>query len=325
DGHVVSGELLEVKNLQTTFFAETGQTRAVRDISFSVNPREILALVGESGCGKSVTALSILRLVSPPGKITGGQILFDEKDLLQIPENEMQKVRGNRIAMIFQEPMTSLNPVMKIGDQIGESLVLHKGLTQKQARLKSIELLKSVRMSDAEEIVTQYPNQLSGGMRQRVMIAMGLACKPALLIADEPTTALDVTIQSQILELLKGLREEYGLSIILITHALGVVAEVADRVLVMYAGRIVEQAPVRELFANPRHPYTVGLLDSIPKIQGPRLKRLRAIDGAVPDLAHLPAGCAFYDRCKDRMDVCTTKIPADISIDATHTAACYKY
>jgi oligopeptide/dipeptide ABC transporter ATP-binding protein len=321
----VSGDLIEVKGLQTTFFAEMEPTQAVRDISFSVKPREILALVGESGCGKSVTALSILRLVSPPGKITAGQIIFDEMDLIQIPENEMQKVRGNRIAMIFQEPMTSLNPVMKIGDQIGESLVLHKGLSRTQARIKSIELLKAVRMSDAEGIVAQYPHQLSGGMRQRVMIAMGIACKPALLIADEPTTALDVTIQAQILELLKGLRDEYGLAIILITHALGVVAEVADRVLVMYAGRIVEQAPVRELFANPRHPYTVGLLESIPKIEGPRLKRLRAIDGTVPDLAHLPAGCAFYDRCKDRMDICTSQIPADVRINPTHTAACYKY
>ncbi len=321
--------LIDIRGLKTSFVVDEGTLTAVDGISFSIAPGEILCLVGESGCGKSVTALSILRLITPPGKIMAGDIIFDEKDLLKLPEKEMQKIRGGRISMIFQEPMTSLNPVMSVGDQVGETLIIHKHYSRKQARAESIELLRAVRMPDPEKRVDEYPHQLSGGMRQRVMIAMAIACRPALLIADEPTTALDVTIQAQILELLLSLREEFGLSILLITHALGVVAEVADRVIVMYAGKIVEEAPVRELFSNPLHPYTVGLLDSIPRLHqgtGPlKASRLKAIDGVVPGLLHLPDGCTFYDRCKRRMDECRPLFPQEIFVNPDHRVACYLY
>jgi len=319
--------LLDVQNLQTIFHTEDGSVPAVNDISFSIKQGEILGMVGESGCGKSVSALSLLRLVSPPGEIVRGKILFEGKDLLQISEREMQAIRGNKISMIFQEPMTSLNPVLTVGTQVAESLILHKGLNKRAARQETIELLKAVKIPDPEQRIDEYPHQLSGGMCQRVMIAMAIACRPALLIADEPTTALDVTIQAQILDLLNSLRREFRISILLITHALGVVAEVADRVIVMYAGKIVEEAPVKELFANPCHPYTVGLLESIPKIvlAGEKQERLKTIEGTVPDLARLPKGCTFYDRCKVRMDICTTAFPHCVSIHPEHSVACYKY
>jgi oligopeptide/dipeptide ABC transporter ATP-binding protein len=317
--------LLQINNLTTVFQTEDGPLPAVDNISFKIKSGEILGLVGESGCGKSVTALSILRLISPPGKITHGEILFEGSDLLKLSDKEMQKIRGRKISMIFQEPMTSLNPVLSIGNQIGETLIIHKGYKKKEARQAAIELLRAVKIPDAEKRVDQYPHQFSGGMRQRVMIAMAIACRPALLIADEPTTALDVTIQAQILDLLKSLRAEFGLSILLITHALGVVAEAADRVIVLYAGKIAEEAPVRELFENPQHPYTVGLLDSIPKLvlSGEKAKRLKTIEGNVPDLIHLPAGCSFYERCRSRMDVCKTAFPSEVWLNPEHRVACY--
>src|SRR5262245_40519484 len=319
--------LLEVNGLKTCFFTEDGPLVAVNHVSFRVKEGEILGLVGESGCGKSVTSLSIMRLISSPGKIVEGKILFEGKDLLSIPEKEMQTIRGNKISMIFQEPMTSLNPVMNIGDQIAESLILHKNMRKRDALEAAVRLLKDVSIPDPESRIKDYPHQLSGGMRQRVMMAMAIACKPALLIADEPTTALDVTIQAQILELLQRLRKEYQLSILLITHALGVVAEVADRVIVMYAGRIVEEAPIKELFQNPCHPYTVGLLDSIPRVDMNVTKqtRLKTIEGTVPDLLHLPPGCTFYDRCKDKMEICTAKFPEQVWINPDHYVACYKF
>ncbi|PWT87758.1 MAG: peptide ABC transporter ATP-binding protein [Acidobacteria bacterium] len=317
--------LLEIKNLRTTFFTEDGPVPAVNDVSFFIRPGEILGLVGESGCGKSVTSLSILRLVSAPGRISGGQIFFQGKDLLSLSEKEMEAVRGNKISMIFQEPMTSLNPVMTIGNQIAEAVILHKGVSKREGRKRAIELLKAVRIPDPERRIDEYPHQMSGGMRQRVMIAMAIACTPVLLIADEPTTALDVTIQAQILELLNSLREQFQLSILLITHALAVVAEVADRVIVMYAGKIVEQAPVREIFEAPRHPYTVALLQSIPRIRGEKIPKLHAIEGTVPNLLNLPSGCTFYDRCKDRMDRCLEKFPDAIHLNSEHSVACYKY
>lgn len=317
--------LLEVRNLRTVFHTDEGDVPAVDGISFHIQEGELLGVVGESGCGKSVTSLSLLRLISPPGEIAGGEILFEGHDILKKSEKEMQSIRGNKISMIFQEPMTSLNPVMKVGDQVAETLVLHKGLTKRAARERAVELLRAVRIADAEMRVQDYPHQLSGGLRQRVMIAMAIACRPRLLIADEPTTALDVTIQAQILDLLNSLRSEYGLSILLITHALGVVAEVADRVMVMYAGKIVEEAPVGELFANPKHPYTVGLLDSIPRINtgDQKAARLKTIEGTVPDLLHLPPGCSFYDRCRLRSQICTTRFPETAAIGPQHTAACY--
>jgi len=320
-------DLLEVRGLRTEFVSQDGVLPAVDRITFSIKAGEILGLVGESGCGKSVTALSLMRLISPPGTVTAGEILLEGQNLLELPEKSMQRIRGNKISMIFQEPMTSLNPVMSIGDQVGETLVIHRGYTKKKARLTSVDLLKAVRIPDPEKCVHSYPHQLSGGMRQRVMIAMAVACKPALLIADEPTTALDVTIQAQILDLLQSLRQEFGLSILLITHALGVVAEVADRVIVMYAGKIVEEASVREIFESPKHPYTIGLLDSIPRIiyQGKKAERLKTIDGGVPNLLHLPPGCSFFDRCSSRMDVCKTVFPEEFWVNSQHRVACYLY
>ncbi len=317
--------LLEVRGLKTVFQTQGGLLPAVDNITFAIRAGEILGVVGESGCGKSVTALSLLRLITPPGQIVGGEILFEENNLLDLTEKGIQKIRGRKISMIFQEPMTSLNPVLSVGDQVGETLRIHKSYNKRDARHAAIDLLKAVKISDPEKRVDEYPHQLSGGMRQRVMIAMAIACRPALLIADEPTTALDVTIQAQILELLQSLRVEFGLSILLITHALGVVAEVADRVIVMYAGKIVEEAAVHELFQNPRHPYTVGLLDSIPRLvlKGERNKRLKAIEGTVPDLLRLAPGCSFYQRCKSRMDICKTAFPTEIWLNSEHRVACY--
>jgi oligopeptide/dipeptide ABC transporter ATP-binding protein len=300
--------LLEVKNLQTHFATRAGVVRAVDGVSFHLERGELLGLVGESGCGKSVTALSIMRLVAPPGRVVGGEVLFDGEDLLKLPESKMRAIRGDDVAMIFQDPMTSLNPVFKVGEQIAEALRLHRGMNRAQARRAAVAAMREVSIPDPERRADDYPHQLSGGMRQRVMIAMALACDPKLLIADEPTTALDVTIQAQILELLNELRRTRELAVLLITHDLGVVAEVADRVAVMYTGRIVEQSPVQELFARPKHPYTEGLLRSVPKLtaaEAEKAVRLQSIEGVVPKLTQLPTGCHFAPRCPHRMPRCT--------------------
>jgi peptide/nickel transport system ATP-binding protein len=319
--------LLQVDSLKTHFFTRDGVVRAVDGVSFDVASGETLAVVGESGCGKSVTSLSILRLIaSPPGRILAGRILFEGRDLLKLSDEDMRAVRGNRISMIFQEPMTSLNPALKIGHQIAEALVLHRGLSRREAMTKASQMLRKVHMPEAERRLRQYPHELSGGMRQRVMIAMALACGPRLLIADEPTTALDVTIQAQILELMQELKAETGASIILITHDLGVVAEMADRVVVMYAGRKVEEAPVRELFAHPRHPYTSGLLGSMPhlgaSVQGERT-RLVEIPGMVPSLKEEHTGCLFAPRCRNATARCGEEAPQLREFAPGHLAACW--
>jgi oligopeptide/dipeptide ABC transporter ATP-binding protein len=292
--------MLEVRGLTTEFYTRAGVVRAVEDVSFDLERGATLALVGESGSGKSITSLSIMRLVPPPGKIVAGEIIFEGRDLMRLDGEQMRRLRGREIAMIFQDPMTSLNPVYTVGDQIAEVVSLHEGLGRRQAWSKAVEMMKRVKVPDAERRAGDYPYQLSGGMRQRVMIAMALSCNPKLLIADEPTTALDVTIQAEILDLLRGLREDFDLSMLLITHDLGVVAETADDVAVMYAGRIVERAPVRNLFGSPRHPYTEGLLRSIPKLteEGVKRRRLDTIEGTVPNLLSLPRGCKFAPRCQ---------------------------
>lgn len=302
------GHLLEVKDLRTHFPTRAGLVRAVDEVSFHLDRGELLGLVGESGCGKSITALSLMRLIAPPGKIVSGEIFFDGKDLLKLSESEMRQMRGDDIGMIFQDPMTSLNPVYTIGEQIAEALRLHQKLSRKEAKQAAIEAMREVSIPDPARRVDDYPHQLSGGMRQRVMIAMALACNPKLLIADEPTTALDVTIQAQILELLNELRKQRDLAVLLITHDLGVVAEVADRVAVMYTGRIVEESPVGELFARPKHPYTEGLLRSVPKLTSEYVaknERLETIEGTVPRPTDLPPGCHFAPRCSHRMPRCT--------------------
>jgi len=306
-----NGILLDIQDLQTHFVTDAGTVRAVDGVSLTVRKGETLGVVGESGCGKSVTALSVLRLIpNPPGKIVGGKILLDGRNLLDLREDEMRKVRGASISMIFQEPMTSLNPVFTVGDQIAEGIRLHQRLSKRDSWNKAIEMLRLVRIPDADRRVKEYPHQMSGGMRQRVMIAMALSCNPHLLIADEPTTALDVTIQAQILELLNQLKAELGMAVMLITHDLGVVADTAARVAVMYAGRVVEQAPVLELFTNPLHPYTQGLLNSIPRIEkAERRPRLQAIPGMVPDLLDLPRGCKFQARCTKVFDACRGEEP----------------
>ncbi|HSK71313.1 MAG TPA: ABC transporter ATP-binding protein [Pyrinomonadaceae bacterium] len=302
--------LLEVQNLQTHFPTRAGLVKAVNDVSFYINEGELLGLVGESGCGKSITALSVMRLIALPGKIVGGSIKFKGEELLQASDQRMREIRGNDIAMIFQDPMTSLNPVFTVGEQIAEALRLHRNLNKKQAWEAAIEAMKEVAIPDPARRVRDYPHQLSGGMRQRIMIAMALACDPELLIADEPTTALDVTIQAQILELLDELRKTRKLAVLLITHDLGVVAEVADRVCVMYTGKIIEEATVEEIFETPRHPYTRGLLKSVPKLTEPaaeRLTRLQTIEGTVPSPTNLPEGCHFAPRCDFCMEgICTT-------------------
>jgi peptide/nickel transport system ATP-binding protein len=320
--------LLELDGLQTHFFTRDGIVRAVDGLSFSVAPGETLAVVGESGCGKSVTSLSILRLVaSPPGRIVAGRLVFEGRDLLALSEDEMRAVRGDAISMIFQEPMTSLNPALTVGRQIAESLVLHRALSRRDAMARAVEMLRKVRMPEPERRVRQYPHELSGGMRQRVMIAMALACGPRLLIADEPTTALDVTIQAQILDLMRDLARENGAAIILITHDLGVVAEMAQRVVVMYAGRKVEEAPVEELFARPRHPYTRGLLGSMPHL-GDSLraeggKRLVEIPGMVPSLKDPQPGCLFAPRCPNAAARCLQEVPPLTAHGPGHWAACW--
>ena len=311
----VSSPLLEVRDLVTSFRTDRGVVRAVDGVSFEVPEKGTLGIVGESGCGKSVTSLSIMRLVpSPPGTIDAGQVLFDGKDLLQLREREMRKLRGNQISMIFQEPMTSLNPVYTVGAQIMEAVRLHQKRSKTQARDRAIEMLQLVGIPSPERRVDSYPHELSGGMRQRVMIAMALACQPRLLIADEPTTALDVTIQAQVLDLLRKLQQLLGMSVVLITHDLGVVAEFTERVVVMYAGRVVEQGPVQEVFRHPRHPYTQGLLKSLPPFGtsadlSTRPRRLPTIEGVVPDMRHLPVGCRFQDRCPYVIDLCREKEP----------------
>ena len=300
--------LLEVNNLQTHFPTRAGIVKAVDDVSFYINEGELLGLVGESGCGKSITALSLMRLIAPPGEIVGGSIRFKDEDLLKASDERMREIRGDDISMIFQDPMTSLNPVYTVGEQIAEALRLHRGLNKRDAIGGAIDAMKEVAMPAPERRINDYPHQLSGGMRQRVMIAMALACNPELLIADEPTTALDVTIQAQILELLDELRQTRRLAVLLITHDLGVVAEVADRVCVMYTGRIVEESGVDELFEKPKHPYTQGLLRSVPKLRGiseQKETRLSTIEGTVPSPTNLPEGCHFAPRCEFRMDICT--------------------
>lgn len=316
--------LLEVKNLTTQFFTQDGIVQAVNGISYTLAEGETLGIVGESGSGKSVGVMSIIRLIpSPPGKIVEGQVLFEGRDLLKASDDEIRSIRGNKIAMIFQDPMTSLNPVLTIGRQISEALELHLGMDKKQAKERTIELLQLVGIPLAEHRVDNYPHQFSGGMRQRAMIAMGLSCNPQILIADEPTTALDVTIQAQIIDLVTRLRDEIGMAIIWITHDLGVVAGLVDRVIVMYAGRVVEEAPVRELYQHPRHPYTIGLLNSLPRLDEERPEQLQSIEGLPPDLINYPPGCPFYARCNYRIDHCTTAPPPLESVGPGHRAACY--
>ncbi|HUS16706.1 MAG TPA: ABC transporter ATP-binding protein [Chloroflexia bacterium] len=316
--------LLEVKDLKTQFFTQDGVVNAVNGVSFDLYEEETLGIVGESGSGKSVTALSIMGLIpQPPGKITGGQVLFKGRDLVNLPDEEMRKIRGKEIAMIFQDPMTSLNPVLKISRQIGESLQLHMGMDNAAARKRTIDLLKLVGIPSAADRIDDYPHQFSGGMRQRVMIAMALSCNPKLLIADEPTTALDVTIQAQILELIKRLKREFGTAVMMITHDLGVVAGMCDRVQVMYAGHLVEQAGVQQLYADPRHPYTFGLIRSVPRLDEARRDRLEPIPGLPPDLVNVPPGCPFYPRCSFHMPVCLEQRPLLRPVDEAHNAACW--
>lgn len=315
--------LIEVENLKTYFFTEDTVVPAIDGVSFFIREGETLGVVGESGCGKSMTALSIMRLVqSPPGRIVDGRILFHGEDLLKKSEHDMRKIRGNNISMIFQEPMTSLNPVYTCGSQIAEAIRLHQKSGKKEAEQRAIEMLRLVGIPDAERRAHEYPHQMSGGMRQRVMIAMALACRPQLLIADEPTTALDVTIQAQILDIIQQLKDELKTAVMLITHDLGVVAEMAERVIVMYAGKIVEQASVEELFDRPLHPYTQGLLHSIPKLSG-EIERLNVIKGTVPNPRNMPQGCRFHPRCEYACDRCLREQPPLHAYGDNHMAACW--
>jgi oligopeptide/dipeptide ABC transporter ATP-binding protein len=319
--------LLEVRNLKTYFDIRGGVVKAVDDVSLTIQSGETLGLVGESGCGKSVTASSVMRLVPiPPGRMAGGEILFDGMDILKLSETEMRKVRGKKISMIFQEPMTSLNPVFTVGDQVAEVIGLHERLSQKDLQDRVIEAFRLVRIPAPESRVKEYPHQMSGGMRQRVMIAMALACSPKLMIADEPTTALDVTIQAQILDLMNKLKDETGASILFITHDLGVIAEMAQRVVVMYAGKVMEAAEAEILFAEPRHPYTVGLMSSIPVLGiGKKQKRLSTIPGVVPSLFKLPQGCLFSDRCSAVLNTCYHVDPPMIDLGKGHIVRCHRY
>ena len=317
-------KLLEVKNLRTQFFTQDGVVHAVNGISYSVDKGETVAIVGESGSGKSVGVMSLIRLIpQPPGKIVDGEVLFDGQDLLKLSEEELRDIRGNRIAMIFQDPMTSLNPVLTIGRQITEALELHMNMNKEQARKRAVQLLEMVGIPGAAARLDDYPHQFSGGMRQRVMIAMGLSCDPQLLIADEPTTALDVTIQAQIVDLTRRLQDELGMAIIWITHDLGVVAGMAQRVIVMYAGFIVEESAVADIYAQPRHPYTLGLLRSIPRLDLGRQKRLVPIDGLPPDLLEPPTHCPFAPRCQFVMDKCWQENPPLVEVAPHHKAACW--
>src|SRR5688500_11943950 len=316
--------LLDVRNLNTTFRTNAGLVRAVDGVSWDIKEGETVALVGESGCGKSVSALSVMRLVAEPaGRVESGEVIYKGRDLLKLSEQEMRGVRGREIAMIFQEPMTSLNPVLSIGRQLTEGLEIHLKMSQPEARSRAVELLGMVGIPDPARRLAQYPHHFSGGMRQRMMIAMALACNPSLILADEPTTALDVTIQAQILELMKDLSQRLGVAMLIITHNLGVVARYADRVNVMYAGRIIEQASAAELYANPRHPYTLGLLRSVPRLDEPRRARLAPIEGQPPDLTRLPRGCSFSPRCAYRVERCV-EAPPLIALDAAPRPACWE-
>ncbi len=318
-------KLLEVRNLTTQFFTSAGTVQAVDEISFDIDEGETVAVVGESGCGKSVSALSILRLIPwPPGKIVGGTIHFLEQDLLALSDQEIRKIRGRQISMVFQEPMTSLNPVLTIGLQLTETMVHHLGLSAEKAHQRAAELLTMVGISEPERRLSQFPHHLSGGMRQRVMIALALSCEPKLIIADEPTTALDVTIQAQILELMKDLTKQLGVALIVITHNLGVVARYADRVNVMYAGKMIEMGRARQIYHDPRHPYTLGLLASVPRMDQPRGNRLVPIEGQPPDLTQLDNGCAFRPRCRFAADRCANEFPALDIVDDGHSAACWR-
>ena len=317
--------LLEVKDLKTHFFTSDGALKAVDGVSYDLAEGETLGLVGESGCGKSVSALSLMRLVpSPPGKIVNGEVFFEGRDILKIGMDDMRRIRGGKISMIFQEPMTSLNPVLTIERQLTETLQLHKGMSRAAARKEAEVLLSRVGIPDPAGRMKQYPHQFSGGMRQRVMIAMALSCSPRLIIADEPTTALDVTIQAQILELMKSLTTEFGVALIVITHNLGVVARYANRVNIMYAGKIIERGPAREIYSNPRHPYTVGLLKSVPRLDQPRRARLEPIEGQPPDLLNLPQGCPFRPRCLWAVDKCAADAPPLMQTGEGHWSACWQ-
>jgi peptide/nickel transport system ATP-binding protein len=322
-----SDVLLQVEGLRTEFSTDQGPVTSVDGVGFQLAAGETLCLVGESGSGKSVTALSVLGLLAGNGRITGGSVVFDGQELVGLPEEELRRIRGHAIAMIFQEPMTSLNPVLTIGDQLAETMILHLGLTKAAARARAIELLDKVGIPRAKDVVDDHPHRLSGGMRQRAMIAMALSCAPKLIIADEPTTALDVTIQAQILRLMRELGAETGTAMIFITHDLGVVAEMADRVAVMYAGQVVEETDVYTLFDNPKHPYTRALLRSIPHITTPADDRLIPISGSVPNLLHMPTGCRFHNRCPQAMDRCTTEPPAllPIAAESPHAVRCWLY
>jgi oligopeptide transport system ATP-binding protein len=317
--------LLEIQDLKTYFKVRAGKVHAVDGVSFAIKPGEKLGVVGESGCGKSVTALSIMRLLpQPPGEIAGGSVLFEGQDLLDLPESAMRKIRGGKIGMIFQDPMTCLNPTMTIGKQIGEALRIHLKLSQNEAQKRAISLLEQVGIPAASERINSYPHQFSGGMRQRVVIAIALACNPKLLIADEPTTALDVTVQAQILDLINGVCSEFGTAVILITHDLGVVAGMTDRIAVMYAGKVVETATTDELFVNPRHPYTLGLLSSVPRVDEVRHSQLRTIEGAPPDLTNPPTGCPFMPRCAFARAICRTMPPLEaLPGQSDHLKACW--
>jgi oligopeptide/dipeptide ABC transporter ATP-binding protein len=318
------GTLLQVKDLQTHFFTLEGVVKAVDGVSYDIREGETVALVGESGCGKSVSALSIMRLVPyPPGRIVGGEIWFHGNDLLTVNDEEMRQVRGKEIAMIFQEPMTSLNPALTIGRQLTETLEAHLDMPISDALHRAAELLRMVGIPEPERRLPQYPHQFSGGMRQRVMIAMALSCNPKLILADEPTTALDVTIQAQILELMKNLSQRFGVAMIIITHNLGVVARYADRVNVMYAGKVVEQGPARDIYHSPRHPYTLGLLRSVPRLDLPRKAKLDPIDGQPPDLANLGSGCSFAPRCRFAIEKCAHEVPPLTPVRAGHLSACW--
>ncbi len=313
---------LKVQNLETTFFLKSGPFRAVKGLSYEIYPGETLGIVGESGCGKSVTSLAVMRLIENPGKITGGQVFFNNEDILKISESKMEDLRGSKIAMIFQEPMTALNPVLTIGQQIDEQILRHENISAEQARTRSIEMLSLVGIPSPEERYTNYPHQLSGGMRQRAMIAMALSCHPQVLIADEPTTALDVTIQAQILELIQTLQKKFNMAVQFITHDLGVISEISDRVLVMYGGQVCESAPTQELFANPQHPYTSALMNSRPHL-GQRTRRLQTIEGTVPAPHEFPKGCPFANRCPSATEICWNEPPPVTQVSPGHVVACY--
>lgn len=315
--------LLEVRDLKTRFYTDDGVVQAVNGVSWEVDEGETLAIVGESGCGKSVSVLSILRLIpQPPGKIESGEVMFEDRDLMKLKDDEMRRIRGNKMAMVFQDPMTSLNPVLTINQQISEAVTLHMGMNKNEARERTTELLELVQIPQAKDRLDDYPHQFSGGMRQRAMIAMALSCNPQILVADEPTTALDVTIQAQIIELVKQLRDEIGMAIIWITHDLGIVAGIADRVAVMYAGFIIESAAVKDLYADPRHPYTLGLLGSVPRLDMKKKEKLTPIYGLPPDLIQLPVGCPFAPRCDYRIERCAER-PELIVVAPGHESACW--